>query len=118
MIIFLVSGFWHGANWTFIVWGAYHAFLFFPLMMLKMNRKYTDVVAKGRIIPSIKEFVQMSITFMLALIGWIIFRADNIGSALDYIARMCSYFGCKHSVWKESIALHISVASSGMVTKR
>ncbi|PWM63164.1 MAG: membrane-bound O-acyltransferase family protein [Clostridia bacterium] len=90
MIIFLVSGFWHGANWTFIVWGAYHAFLFFPLMMLKMNRKYTDVVAKGRIIPSIKEFVQMSITFMLALIGWIIFRADNIGSALDYIARMCS----------------------------
>lgn len=59
-------------------------------MMLKMNRKYTDVVAKGRIIPSIKEFVQMSITFMLALIGWIIFRADNIGSALDYIARMCS----------------------------
>ena len=90
LIVWLLTGIWHGANWTFIVWGAYHAFLFFPLMMLKMNRKYTDVVAKGRIIPSIKEFVQMSITFMLALIGWIIFRADNIGSALDYIARMCS----------------------------
>lgn len=89
LIIFLVSGFWHGANWTFIVWGAYHAFLFFPLMLLGMNRKYTDVVAAGKVLPSIKELFQMLGTFILAVIGWIIFRAENIGQAWDYLSRIC-----------------------------
>ena len=90
MIIFLVSGFWHGANWTFICWGAFHALLFFPLMLLGKNRKHTDNVAEGRLLPSLKEAGQMLLTFVLALIGWIIFRAENIGQAMDYIARMIS----------------------------
>ena len=90
LIIFLVSGFWHGANWTFIVWGAYHAFLFFPLMLLGLNRKYTDVVAKGRLLPSVKEALQMGFTFLLAVIGWIIFRAESITQAWDYLSRICS----------------------------
>lgn len=88
LIIFLVSGFWHGANWTFIVWGAYHALLFFPLMLLGMNRKYTGVVAAGRYLPSVKEFFQMLGTFALTVIGWIIFRAENIGQAWDYLCRI------------------------------
>lgn len=90
MIIFLVSGFWHGANWTFIVWGAYHALLFFPLMLLGMNRKYTGAVAEGNLLPSLKEAGQMLLTFFLAVIGWIIFRAENIRQAWDYLGRMCS----------------------------
>lgn len=90
LIIFLVSGFWHGANWTFIVWGAYHALLFFPLMLLGRNRKHTDAVAEGRLLPGIREAGQMLSTFLLAVIGWIIFRAESIGQAWDYLGGICS----------------------------
>lgn len=89
MIIFLVSGLWHGANWTFIVWGAFHALLFLPLLLTGSNRKYTDlVVAENRKLPTIKELGQMLFTFLLALVGWIIFRAETIGHAWDYIVNM------------------------------
>lgn len=83
-IIFLVSGFWHGANWTFIVWGAYHALLFLPLILMGKNRKYTNLVAEGRVLPTIKETGQMLLTFILAVMGWIIFRAKSIDEAWGY----------------------------------
>jgi len=89
-IIFLVSGFWHGANWTFIAWGGYHAVLFMPLLLLQKNRRNTDMVAKGRILPNLKEIFQISITFMLVVLGWIIFRAETIGISLLYIKTILS----------------------------
>lgn len=92
VVIFLVSGFWHGANWTFVCWGAYHALLFFPLLLLGKNRKYTDVVAKGRRLPSLKECVQMVVTFMLVVVGWILFRAETIHQAWDYLVCMVTKF--------------------------
>ncbi len=85
-IIFLLSGFWHGANWTFIAWGAYHAILFLPLILLGKNRKYTNVVAEGKIFPSMKEIFQLTITFSLVAIGWVFFRAESIGQALGYLS--------------------------------
>ena len=87
-IIFLVSGFWHGANWTFIAWGAYHALLFLPLILLGKNRRYTDTVAEGKILPSLKEASQMLLTFCIVVIGWIIFRAESITQAWEYICGM------------------------------
>jgi D-alanyl-lipoteichoic acid acyltransferase DltB (MBOAT superfamily) len=84
-IIFLVSGLWHGANWTFIVWGAYHAILFLPLILTGKNRKYTNQVAEGHFLPTIKETGQMLLTFFMAVMGWIIFRAETIGMAWEYI---------------------------------
>ena len=87
-IIFLVSGFWHGANWTFIAWGAYHAVLFLPLILTGKNRKFTNQVAERRFLPTIKEAGQMFLTFMLAVIGWIIFRANSIGMAWEYVCGM------------------------------
>jgi D-alanyl-lipoteichoic acid acyltransferase DltB (MBOAT superfamily) len=84
-VIFLVSGFWHGANWTFIAWGAYHALLFLPLILLGKNRKYTNMVAEGRMLPTLKETGQIILTFFLAVIGWIIFRAESIGQAWEYV---------------------------------
>ncbi|GAP71599.1 alginate O-acetylation protein [Candidatus Symbiothrix dinenymphae] len=89
-IIFLVSGFWHGANWTFISWGAYHAILFLPVILLGKNRKYTDTVAEGRFLPNLKEICQMALTFGLVVIGWILFRAENIAHAWSYISGMFS----------------------------
>jgi D-alanyl-lipoteichoic acid acyltransferase DltB (MBOAT superfamily) len=85
-IIFLISGFWHGANWTFICWGAYHALLFLPLILLKQNRKNTNTVAEGKILPNLKELFQMVITFGLVVLGWILFRAENITHAWNYIS--------------------------------
>ena len=87
-VIFLLSGFWHGANWTFIAWGAYHAVLFLPLILTGKNRKYTNQVAEGRLLPTLKETGQMLLTFFLAVFGWIIFRAESIGMAWKYICGM------------------------------
>ena len=87
-VIFLLSGFWHGANWTFLLWGFFHAVLFMPLILLEKNRKYTDVVANGRYLPSVKEFSQIIFTFILATLGWIIFRADNIEMVNTYFTRL------------------------------
>lgn len=84
-VIFLVSGFWHGANWTFIAWGAYHALLFLPLTLLKRNRKNTNTVAENRFLPNMRETFQMLITFFLVVIGWVFFRAESIGSSLDIL---------------------------------
>ena len=84
-VIFLLSGFWHGANWTFIAWGAYHALLFLPLILLGQNRKYTNQVAEGRLLPSWKECGQILLTFMLVVIGWIIFRAPSMPSLFHYL---------------------------------
>ncbi len=90
-VIFLLSGFWHGANWTFIAWGAYHAILFLPLILTGKNRKYTNQVAEGRILPTFKEAGQMLLTFFLAVIGWIIFRAESIGMAWEYFRGMMQF---------------------------
>ena len=87
-VIFLVSGLWHGANWTFIAWGFYHACLFLPLILLGRNRKYTDTVAAGRLLPTPKELGQMVLTFALVTIGWIVFRATGIPSTTAYLRSM------------------------------
>ncbi|MCL7763389.1 MBOAT family protein [Polaribacter sp. Z014] len=84
-IIFIVSGFWHGANWTFIVWGALNAFYFLPLFLLGKNRENTNVVAQGNCLPTIKEFLKMSLTFGLTMFSWIFFRANNIDHAWGYV---------------------------------
>jgi D-alanyl-lipoteichoic acid acyltransferase DltB (MBOAT superfamily) len=84
-IIFIVSGFWHGANWTFIIWGALNAIYFLPLLLLNKNRINTDVVAQGKNLPTFNEFYNMAITFGLTVLAWIFFRSDNIAHALNYI---------------------------------
>jgi D-alanyl-lipoteichoic acid acyltransferase DltB (MBOAT superfamily) len=84
-IIFIVSGCWHGANWTFVFWGFLHALFFLPVLLLGKNRKNLDQVAQGRWLPSLKELLQMTITFVLACIAWVFFRAPNITAAFDYL---------------------------------
>lgn len=92
-IIFLISGFWHGANWTFVAWGAYHALLFVPLLLMGKNRRYRDIAAEDRIFPNIKEIFQIGCTFILAVVGWILFRAESIGDAWHFVSCMCTNWG-------------------------
>lgn len=89
-IIFIVSGFWHGANWTFIVWGALNAIYFLPLLLTNNNRNNLETVAQGKSLPSIKELLFILITFGLTVFAWIFFRAENIGHAINYISEILS----------------------------
>ena len=89
-IIFIVSGFWHGANWTFIIWGVLNAVYFLPLLLLKKNRINTSIVAKGSGLPTLKEFFQIVFTFSLTVFAWIFFRAENIGHAWSYLSTIFS----------------------------
>jgi len=88
-IIFLVSGFWHGANWTFIIWGLFHALLFIPSFVLKTNRKYvSSIIAEKSILPSPKEAVQALTTFILVTIGWVFFRSETIDDTFNYFFKL------------------------------
>ncbi len=87
-VVWGISGLWHGANWTYVCWGLYHATLLAIYNLLGINTKYKDNVAYGHSFPNLKEFFQLSITFLFAVIGWIIFRAENMNQAVDYLYAM------------------------------
>lgn len=89
-IIFIVSGFWHGANWTFIVWGALNALYILPSIIFKTNRNNMEIVARGKYLPSAKELFSVLLTFSLTVFAWIFFRANNIEHAFSYIAKIFS----------------------------
>ena len=91
-IIFLVSGFWHGANWTFIVWGGIHALLFIPSFITKTNRKHTDELPKTKyIVPSFRDFILILRTFLIVAVTWIFFRASSVEHAFDFIKHMIDW---------------------------
>ncbi|MEZ4937863.1 MAG: MBOAT family O-acyltransferase [Crocinitomicaceae bacterium] len=85
-IIFLVSGFWHGANWTFIAWGLVHALFFVPLLLLNRNRKHLEIVAMDHLFPKFRDLIGIGITFFLVTMAWVFFRAENIQHALEYFS--------------------------------
>ena len=85
-IIFLVSGFWHGANWTFIIWGLINALYFLPMFLLNRNRRNLGPIAENKFLPSFKETLGVLLTFGMTCVAWIFFRADDLGSAINYIS--------------------------------
>ena len=98
--IFLTSGLWHGANWTFVLWGGFHALLFLPLLLAGRNRSRLGVTAEGRILPGAGEAVGMAGTFLLVLLGWVLFRARSVGEALRWYGQMFNphTFGALHGL--------------------
>lgn len=89
-IIFLVSGFWHGANWTFIVWGGLNALYFLPLMLRNKNRSYIAVIGANKTFPPLREIIGVFITFGLTVIAWVFFRAETVGHAISYLEKIFS----------------------------
>ena len=87
-IIFLVSGFWHGANMTYVAWGFINALYFLPLLVLNRNRTNVDEIAVGFNFASLKTLLQILMTFAITCLAWIFFRAKTIADALAYISRM------------------------------
>jgi alginate O-acetyltransferase complex protein AlgI len=99
MLVFLISGFWHGANWTFIVWGALNGLYFLPLLLTGKNRQNTDTIADGRALPSFRELLQVMITFAMTCFAWIFFRSETIAQAMGYIAGIF-----QHPFWTGHLA--------------
>jgi alginate O-acetyltransferase complex protein AlgI len=91
LIIFLISGLWHGANWTFIIWGLLNALYIMPSIILKTNRKHLDIVAKGKMFASFREIVQIVITFALTVFAWIFFRCTSVHQAIQFVNSIFSY---------------------------
>ncbi len=89
-IIFLVSGLWHGANWTFLAWGMLNAIYFLPLMISGRNRENLGDIAPGRILPSVKDIFSIGFTFALITFAWIFFRAEDINHLSLILSRIFS----------------------------
>lgn len=89
-IIFIVSGFWHGANWTFIIWGALNALYFLPLLLLKQNRNNLETVAQGKLVPGINELFKIGTTFSLTVMAWVFFRAESVTHAFAFLGEIFS----------------------------
>ena len=85
-IIFVVSGFWHGANWTFIVWGFLNALFILPSIIASTNRSNMEIVAKDSLMPTAKELFSMLLTFLLATFAWIFFRSESVSHAFQIIS--------------------------------
>lgn len=86
-VIFLVSGFWHGAKWTFIAWGGLHALYFIPSFLRGTNKKDKLYLGEEQIWSlSFKEFCEVIFTFSLVTIAWVFFRADNMHEAFGYLS--------------------------------
>jgi len=89
-IIFIVSGFWHGANWTFIIWGALNAIYFLPSLLLKTNRNNLDIVAQDKFFPSVYEIFKIASTFIMTTLAWVFFRAESVKQAIAIISNILS----------------------------
>ena len=90
IINFVICGLWHGANWTFVIWGFYHGLLFIPIILSGAMFKKNKITINRWGLPTPKVFGKMALTFCLVTVGLIIFRAGNISQASGYITRLFS----------------------------
>lgn len=86
-IVWAISGLWHGANWTFVCWGLFHATILVSYNILGIDAKSGRASSVG-IFSYAKDLMKTFLTFVLAVIGWIIFRSENIGEAYGFLSRM------------------------------
>jgi len=89
-VIFIVSGFWHGANWTFVFWGFLNALYFLPLLLTNKNRRNIDSIKKGSSSQSFKNTINIVKTFSLTVLAWVFFRSETLGQAFTIIKKIFS----------------------------
>lgn len=108
-VIFLVSGLWHGANWTFIAWGAINAAFFLPIMLSGRNRSNLGIVAENRVLPSLREALGMCATFSIAVVAFIFFRSDTIGDAIGFLEGILTRPGAGSELMTNTLLAGLSV---------
>ncbi|MCB2213686.1 MBOAT family protein [bacterium] len=109
MVTFTVSGLWHGANWTFLVWGFLNGAYYIPLMLRDKHKQYTAIPAEGRLLPAFGEAWRMAVTFLITLLAWVFFRADSIGHAFQILTQMATqpYFGMEYGVYLTPVLMAV-----------
>lgn len=91
MIIFIVSGLWHGASWNYVVWGALNGLFLLPLIITGNNKNNTGQVAANSALPSLREFGGMVLTFSLYSLSLVFFRSLDMHNAFEYFERMTHF---------------------------
>jgi alginate O-acetyltransferase complex protein AlgI len=109
IITFTISGFWHGSNWTFVVWGFLNGLYYVPLVLAGRNRANLDTIAQGRLLPSVRELAQLGATFGLTLLAWVFFRADSVSHALSFLHRMATGDWLANPLYKSQMAFVLFV---------
>lgn len=112
LVVFTISGFWHGANWTFVIWGLLNGIYLLPLMLVKAHKRHSGVVAENSIFPSIGELLSMALTFFLTLVAWVFFRATNVTDAFGYVFSMLDF---KHYTMPHSIGMSTVMPLIGLL---
>jgi len=95
-LVFMISGFWHGASWSFIVWGAYHGLFLildkmFLIKLLKKTGKYFSII----------------FTFFVTIIGWVLFRIEDFGDIGIYLKKMFSFSFTKFDIYNNNYFIFI-----------
>jgi len=109
-ITFTVSGLWHGANWTFVIWGALNGLYYFPLMILNKQGRFKDIVAAKTFFPTIADALGMAGTFGITLVAWVFFRADSVMAAGEYLIRMVTHpwLDVDHGQYRAAVAYAVA----------
>jgi D-alanyl-lipoteichoic acid acyltransferase DltB (MBOAT superfamily) len=89
-IVFVVSGFWHGANWTFIIWGFLHALFYLPLFLSGKNRENLAPITSGGYVPVFSDLLKILSTFLLTTLAWVFFRSESVSQAVDILINIFS----------------------------
>lgn len=89
-IVFILSGLWHGASWTFLMWGLVNAVLYIPVYVLGVHKKHMGKIAEGHFLPGFKELLLMLVNFSVVCLAWTFFRAENLGHAFEYLGQLFS----------------------------
>jgi D-alanyl-lipoteichoic acid acyltransferase DltB (MBOAT superfamily) len=88
-VVFLVSGLWHGASWTFVVWGAYHgALMIAAIGVERLSGRYAAGLRISRPLRVAGRALEIALTFHLVCLGWVLFRADDLGHAWELLLRL------------------------------
>lgn len=110
---FAISGLWHGANWTFVVWGLFHGLLY--VACVSLGGKTPALSDAGRLIPSPRQLLSVLLTFVVVLISWVFFRAESIGDAFGYLTGLVTRLSGGKSYIEQTVLIEAMVLSSGLL---
>lgn len=112
LLTFTISGFWHGANWTFIAWGLLNGLCYIPAMLANKHRHHTNTIAAEQFFPSLRETAQVASTLLIVLFSWIFFRSNSMTDAIQFIEYMVTKDWIVYPEFKKSMIYVVVVLAA------